>query len=345
VAATLVAALLGAGGAEAGEPAVRVLLARTADPFWIQGTQVQPAGDGLRAGSEAVGPMWRIAAEGPMRAGSLRVRGSVEVHRAPDGMWVVNQVPLEAYVAGTVGREVYPGWPPEVLKAQAVVARTYALHQRALHSRRPWHLEGGTSGQVYGGVDAEADWALRAARETRGQYLTWRGRPILAVYHSASGGRTAASDEVWGRPLPYLISQDVDDEEASPDAYWRVSIPGPTLGRALDPLGIRVGRIHALRVAERSPSGRAARVVVAGSEGSAELSGRALRAALGMDVIRSTLFDIRSGGDAVVFVGSGHGHGVGMSQWGARALAEGGAGYRQILERFYPGTVLAGMPR
>jgi stage II sporulation protein D len=329
-----------AGDARAGEPFIRVLLADTREPLPVAGVRVEPTEGGLRAGGRAVGPVWRAPGAPPLTAGNLRVRGSLEVRRVPDGMWVVNTVPLEAYVAGTLGREVYRHWPAEVLKAQAVVARTYALHERARRAGGAWDLEGDTRGQAYGGVDAEAPPILAATDATRGQILVWEDRPILAVYHATSGGRTASSEEVWGRSLPYLVSLAVDDEEDSPDTYWRVAIPGPTLGRALDPLGIRVGRVRDLRVVGRSQSGRARRLLVTGSEGTQEFSARALRAALGVDVIRSTLFEIQPGPDGFVIAGSGHGHGVGMSQWGARAMAEDGASYREILAFFYPGARL-----
>lgn len=342
LALSLAAAAALTSGAAAAEPAIRVLLASTSRPYAVQDLRVEPAGEGLRAGTRPVGRVWRVDGQQPLRAGDLRVRGSVEVHRVPEGMWVVNQVPLESYVAATLGREVYPYWSPETLKAQAVVARTYALHERLRRTGQPWHVKGGTAGQVYGGVDAEVPSALAAARATRGQYLAWRGRPILAVYHSASGGRTASAEEVWGTALPYLVSVPVENEESSPDTYWRVAISGSKLGRALDPLGIRVGQVRELRVLDRSESGRALRLGVRGSEGSEEIQARALREAMGADVIRSTLFEIRTAGDEFVFVGSGHGHGVGMSQWGAQAMAERGASYRQILAAFYPGTTLVG---
>ena len=77
-----------------------------------------------------------------------------------------------------------------------------------------------------------------------------------------------------------------------------------------------------------------------GTEGSESLEARALRSALGRSVIRSTLFEVRNAEDGFIFVGSGHGHGVGMSQWGAQAMARRGASYREILEWFYPGTQL-----
>jgi stage II sporulation protein D len=91
---------------------------------------------------------------------------------------------------------------------------------------------------------------------------------------------------------------------------------------------------------ERSDSGRATKVRVRGTKGAQVMEARALRTALGASVIRSTLFEIREAGGKIVFVGSGHGHGVGMSQWGAQAMAESGADYRAILAAFYPGTTL-----
>ncbi len=142
------------------------------------------------------------------------------------------------------------------------------------------------------------------------------------------------------------------DEEDSPDTYWRARVTGTTLSRALAPLGLRLGAIREVRVVDRSDSGRARRVHLSGTGGSGKLSGRALRTALGEGVLRSTLFEIRSGDsggndmhagsgeDAFTFVGSGHGHGVGMSQWGAEAMARRGASYREILSAFYPGASL-----
>jgi stage II sporulation protein D len=189
--------------------------------------------------------------------------------------------------------------------------------------------------------------AIRAAvSATRGEFLAYARKPILAVYHSASGGRTASSEEVWGRPLPYLVSLEVADEQDSPDTYWRATISKTKLGRALDSLGIRIGLPRELQVVDRSRSGRALRVRIRGDKGNHDLEARALRTALGESVIRSTLFEIRSAQDAFVFVGSGHGHGVGMSQWGAQSMAQRGATYREIIQTFYPGTsVLGEMPR
>jgi len=334
----------------AGEPAVRVLLEDAAGAVEVRrgGEEIslRPAPGGLRANGQLTGGAWRAADDEPLRVDGMRVRGAVEVERVDQGLRVVNEVPLEAYVAGTVGREVYSYWSAETLKAQAVVTRTYALHERGLRRRRAFDVFGGTRGQVYGGVDAENAAVLAATHATRGEYLAWDSRPILAVFHSASGGQTASSEEVWGRAAPYLVSLPVENEEDSPDTYWRASVSGTTLGRALATLGLDIGPVREVEVVERTPSGRALRVAVRGAGGDSKLGARDLRSALGENVIRSTLFEIRPASDGFVFVGSGHGHGVGMSQWGAEAMARRGAGYRHILATFFPGTELAqGPPR
>jgi stage II sporulation protein D len=325
--------------------AIRVLLRETSAAVQVSGadgrtTRFAAAGAGLKVDSRTVGPVYRLHAALPMRAAGLRVRGTVEVRRAGKGLLVIAELPLEDYVAGTLGREAYRRWHPEALEAHAVVTRTYALHERALHARDPYHVRGDTGGQVYGGLDAELPEMVRATRATRGQFLAFGGSPILAVYHSAAGGMTASAEEVWGRAVPYLVSVEVEHEEESPDTYWRAAFPGTTLGRALAPVGVRVGPVREVRVAERSASGRAHRVRIRGDGGEAVLAARELRRVLGEGVIRSTLFDVRDAPEGFVFVGSGHGHGVGMSQWGAQAMATRGVGYREILAAFYPGTQL-----
>jgi stage II sporulation protein D len=322
-----------------------VLLREANGPVQLAGadgrrTTFAPAGKGLRVGASEVGPVYRLHGARPLRVEGLRVRGTLEVRRAGGGILVVNELPLEDYVAGTLGREAYRHWQAEALKAQAVVTRTYALHERGRRTRGPYHLRGDTGGQVYGGLDAESPEIVRATRATRGQYLAFEGEPILAVFHSAAGGRTASAEEVWGRRVPYLVSVAVDDEEESPDTYWRAAFTGTTLSRALTPLGIRIGPVREIRIAERSGSGRAQRVRIRGAEGETEIEGRELRRLLGEKQIRSTLFEVRGAPEGFVFVGSGHGHGVGMSQWGAQGMATGGATYREILAAFYPGTKL-----
>jgi len=268
----------------------------------------------------------------------------IRVRLAADrGRPVVKRIALEDYVAGALAGEIPASWDREALRAQAVASRSYALHQRAANARAPFDVESTTTSQVY--RPGRVSPSIRAAvRDTGCEVLTHGGAPILAAFHSASGGRTATAQEVWGRPMPYLVSQDVADEDDSPDTYWRVRYTRNSLGRALAAAGHRVGPVEQVEILQRSASDRVLRIRLRGEAGEATLSGRELRSALGDSTLRSTMFQFSQAPDAFVFVGSGSGHGVGMSQWGARALAEHGTEYREILQHFYPGALLKRLP-
>ena len=320
--------------------AVRVLLVQAPGSLWLGGSRVETGPAGLRVDGVDQGSEWWAEGEGSRRVGGLDVRGRVGVHRAVTGLWVVNHVPLERYVLGTLAGEIFESWEPEMLKAQAVAVRSFALHRRRERQHEAYDVVAGTSDQVYLGAWDQPSRLRDAVRATRGEVLVHSGTAILAAFHSASGGRTASAEEVWGRPVPYLISLDGVDEEDSPDTYWRARVPGPTMGRALGALGLEVGKIREVRVAGRSESGRVTGLRVDGDRGSGTVAARALRSEVGDSVLRSTLFEVFRDGDDVLFVGSGHGHGVGMSQWGGQAMAGRGATYREILDVFYPGTRL-----
>jgi stage II sporulation protein D len=198
--------------------------------------------------------------------------------------------------------------------------------------------------QVYRGIEAETVETRAATRATAGEILTFEGEPILAVFHSTAGGRTATAGEVWGLDLPYLRVIEVDEEDDAPHTYWRSVFVQADLVDVLSSagvsVGVGVGAMVGLEVTRRTPSGRVERIEVRGLPQREALQGKRLRRVLRGLGLRSTLFDIRTTDEGVAFVGSGHGHGVGMSQWGARALAERGEPYQRILARFYPGTRL-----
>ena len=337
------APVAGARGAEA--PQVRVRVADGARPLRVAAAGaarlVRPIRGGLALDGRAVGRSWRLAGAPFVTVEGRRYRGALRVLRTASGIAVVNELSLEDYVASVVASETYASFGSEALRAQAVAARTYAAHERMLHAADPWDLEAGTASQAYGGADAETPASRAAAEATRGQVLLYGGAPILAAFHASAGGVTASAEEVWGRRVPYLLSQPVAGEDVSPDTYWRIQVSASELERALRTLGLDVGAVRELSVSERSPSGRAARLRVVGARGAVELEGRRLRQALGEDRLRSTAFQVRRDGDGFVFAGTGRGHGVGMSQWGAYAMSEQGASYRSILARFYPGTRLA----
>jgi SpoIID/LytB domain protein len=350
----------GVGGEANAEVVVRVRLLEVEGPVFVEGPglgrkKIEATRQGLRVDDRVTLRRWRAdGSNGNLRVygaagrgrgargsdGGFRVQGAVVVLPVDGGLAVVNEVPMESYVAGTLGAEMYSSWQDEALRAQAVACRSYALYQVARHGDRDWDVVSDTSSQVYRGVEAETPTVRAAVRATRGEVLVHEGEPALAVYHSASGGQTASADEVWGKTVPYLKSVEVEHEEDSPDTYWQVEVSLEALGRILSASGHAVGDLRRARVTERSASGRVLEIEFQGKRGRARLAGRALRSALGDVTLRSTLFEVRMREESVVFVGTGRGHGVGMSQWGAQAMALRGRRYREILQHFYPGTRL-----
>lgn len=287
------------------------------------------------------GTRWRPDRDGPWQVGSRRHRGGLELRAESGRILVVNHVGLEDYVVATVGGEMPASWPDQALRAQAVATRTYALHQRERRRGSAWDVQASELSQVYRGIESESASTRRAAEATRGEILTHRGRPILAVFHSTAGGRTASAAEVWGRDVPYLGSIDVEHEEDAPFTYWRTVFPPETLSGALaTALGTDIGPVERLEVDARTESGRVERIVARGRTRAIRLEQDQVRTFAETLGLRSRLFDIRSTPQGFAFVGSGYGHGVGMSQWGARELARRGASYQRILARFYPGARL-----
>lgn len=357
---------LAVGTARAAAPEVRVLLVDSSSPVEIR-SSLAAHRVGLTGGRGALavdgrpnGSIWSSAEPGPYQVAGRRYRGRIVVHFDSGRLSIVNHVDLEDYVAATVGGEMPASWPEQALRAQAVATRTYALHQRAaqqkaLHYRLQqaqgnrrtgggsshWDVRATEQSQVYRGMESETPRTRRAADSTRGEILTLAGRPILAVFHSTSGGRTASASEVWGKNVSYLGSIDVDYEDVAPFTYWRTVFAPETLSGLLAAAGSELGRIDRLEVTGRTESGRVERIVAQAASRREEWSGDRLRTLVEGLGLRSRLFDIRSTPQGFAFVGSGFGHGVGMSQWGARELARRGASYQRILARFYPGAELS----
>ncbi len=324
---------------------VRVLLYRGSDPIQV-GQVARPdeikldAEYNLVIAGRSHAKRWAPAGSGPWRVGSRIVRGEIVVQARDRQIEVLNRIGIEDYVASTVGGEMSPSWPTEALRAQAVAARTYVLYEANRHRDRTWDVRATALSQVYRGLEAETPETRRATKSTKGQFLSYAGKPILAVFHSTAGGRTATAGEVWGEDLPYLQIVEVEDEDDAPHTYWRTAFDRSAMAKILEAAGVSVGDLQSVSIDARTPSGRVESLAITGSAGTSRLRGSQLRRLLGGMSLRSTLFEVRESSDEFVFVGSGHGHGVGMSQWGARAMARHGASYKRILARFYPGARL-----
>lgn len=249
---------------------------------------------------------------------------------------VIIELPLEDYLLGVLAREMGAGFPLEALKAQAVLSRTF-LYELALRSplNAPYHVRGDTSHQAFriGAISPEM---ITAVVSTRGEILTFEGAPAVVFFHADNGGISEDPRYVWGFSFPYYrIQRDPFSNQVPP---WRLVLSPEELGR--------VFRFANLRTLElfRSPSGRVMEVVLKGGNRVVRLKGNEFRLTLGSTRLKSLKFRLAKEGRELVFFGEGYGHGVGLSQWGAKRMAEAGLGYKEILSFYYPGTVLLRLP-
>jgi len=254
------------------------------------------------------------------------------------GLLVVNELPLEFYVAGLINQEISSQWPIEVVKAQAVIARTYAMYRKQKRVTGDYHVEATVADQVYAGSMTEDERSLYAVKETIGEVLTYNGELALTVYHSNSGGMTEDAKNIWGKDYPYLRQVKSSFDKDSSHFSWILNMSPQSIETALKDAGYSIFDIQNIIPVYTTNSGRVIKVMMHYAGWKLEMSGEDLRKAVGYDKLKSTMFTVEIVNSSFVFNGKGYGHGVGLSQWGAKGMAEKGYTYTEILEHFYPGT-------
>ena len=270
--------------------------------------------------------------DGYVWIGDRWYRGRTQLVPTSKGLTAVNHVNLEHYLYSVLGAEMSPSWPLEALKAQAVAARSFALHKRS-SGTTVYDVTNTTSSQVYKGIETEAQSTHQAVNATAGQVMTYGGKVILAAFHSSSGGHTENVEDIWTQPLPYLRGV-ADYDMGAPVFQWTKSFSKGEMSRLIS----GVGNVVSMTPERRTPQGRVVTMKVQGDRGTKRVSGNDLRSALGL---RSTLFAVSSTGSGFQIDGRGYGHGLGLSQWGAHNLAAQGTNYQQILGHYYQSATLA----
>jgi stage II sporulation protein D len=247
------------------------------------------------------------------------------------GITAVNVVDLEDYLLSVLPSEMPSNWPVEALRAQAIAARSYAAANIGKHEADGYDLKANVEDQVYNGISSESDTCNQAIADTAGIVIKHQDKVVTAFFHSASGGFTELSEHVWNHSLPYLQSVP-DYDDASPHASWTRTVSVNKLESNLSNAGINIGDLLGTVVVARSPSQRAKTVMFTGSHGVRFIDAGQLRKILQLP---STNFTIAGEGENYVIAGRGSGHGLGLSQWGARSLAEQGYNAAQILAYYY----------
>ena len=275
------------------------------------------------------------------RVDGKNYRGEITLWPTDKGISVVNTLGVEPYLYGVLPKEMSQLWPEEALKAQAIASRTYTYHNLLSRKRDPrFDLEATTAFQVYGGADTETPETTRAVDLTTGSYLAFQGRPIIACFHANSGGITESADAVWGAALPYLQGVKDSFSRLTPEVCWKKKLGRDALVKRLWEKGYKPGGIISIETTDPTPSGRIGRIIIHTTRGRIELTGNEFRLTMGPTLIKSTRFTVTREGKGYLFEGCGYGHGVGMSQWGARKMAALGFTFDTILHHYYKNVSL-----
>ena len=288
-----------------------------------------------------------------------RYAGELRVSLNKNNLQIINYLKLEKYLQSVVGSEMPKEFPLAALQAQAIAARTYAL--KLLGKRKLFDVHSTEASQVYLGIESETPKIKKAVRSTRSLALFYNDKLIDAVFHSSSGGRTENSGKVWSYQLPYLRSV-VDYDQKSIKYSWLNKFTSAELDQIFPDLG----GLNGIQTTKKSNSDRVLKIRLYGRNGIENISGKVFREKL---QLLSTKFEVNLKfkqenkfkeikhyndkkfnnilpqplpvipKDYVLEVqGYGAGHGVGMSQWGAKAMAEKGSGFHQILKHYYTGV-------
>lgn len=270
--------------------------------------------DGQRKASAFA--MWRFDAAGD----SLRVRVTL---------------PSERYVAAVLAAEAAADEPRASLRALAIVVRSYALTHKG-------ELTDSTSTQTLR-LEPASPAIAAAVRDTAGETLWFRGRQVAGFFTQSSGGTTESSSTAWGGPVQPWLPVQADPASERVPSQWHTEIPLADLRAALAAQGYAMrSALHGVTVERHTASGRAARVLLMGDGERLALPAPTFRfavdRALGWNRLRSDLYTVHLAGTTALFEGRGYGHGVGLSQSGARALALAGRDTPAILRTYFPGA-------
>ena len=259
----------------------------------------------------------------------------------------IEEMDIERYVAGVVAGEMKNDWPMEALRAQAILARTFVL--KFMQDKK----------SKYDGADISTDVAEaqayapdsvnarveEAVNGTRGLVMVYGGEFPNAWFHAHSGGMTelpsVALEYKDGDP-DYLRPTASEESDKAPDNVkaWTARFTRDEVALACADAGVKVGEVSTVALGEKGASGRAKALLVNGEP----VSAPSFRIQIGANKLKSTLIDsVSVDGDEVVFKGRGFGHGVGLSQWGAYALAEQGENAAGILQKYFPGVEIVEM--
>lgn len=298
---------------------------------------------------------------------------TLEIFLYNDSLSLVNHTDIETYLRGVVGSEMPDDWPIEALKAQALASRTYA-YSRSLSARQRnayFDVTDDTNSQVYLGL-RDLPRSFQAISATENQIITYQSKPIESVFHSSSGGYTENNETIWsGSPTPYLRGVPSPGEEISPHFSWYKSFSRKVVFNTLNTyltqhkMTLLTQAPFSLAITEKGISPRVRKLTLCQDKREIILNGSDF---VTLFNLKSTWFELywytpeatgllppmmtflnqqpthTNPEEQLYIIGRGWGHGIGMSQYGALAMAKKGKTYEEIIRHFYSSTVVGSIP-
>lgn len=278
-----------------------------------------------------------------IKVDKLKYLGEMEFVVEGKNIRPINTLPLEDYLKSVVHREMPQTWNLEALKAQAVSARTFA------EVRINQVIDDTQNNQVYGGYDwgsSTYDRSSKAVEETRGETLTYNGNLVQTFYSSSNGGKIESNNGAWGSStLPYLQAK---KDPYDPQTVFEYDISENDLkAKVKSYTSVNIKTIESVKVSARTEGDYAQSIEFSVNQGLNTFTMKAsdFRKAIGASLVKSTNIEhINESKKGFVIKGKGFGHGVGMSQHGANAMAKQGHDYKEILNFYYKNTSLKVLP-
>lgn len=263
---------------------------------------------------------------GGMKLNDGYIRGDLEIRAGSGTLMLINIIDIEEYLRYTISREMNSSWPVEALKAQTVLARTYALKKKYRSNSCLYDIGVTTMEQVYGTFKEDSIEVIAAVSGTIGEVLKYKGEIVEAFYHSCCGGHTSDSKEIFGREIPYLKGVECACKGECPYGRgWSYKV------RLQD-----IEKTFGIKNIQDITSGDD-KIVITGNK-RVVLSKNSFRGKIGFKELKSSYYVLRRSGNYLVIEGKGFGHTTGLCQYGAKRMAEEGKNYREILMHYFPGV-------
>lgn len=274
--------------------------------------------------------------EGAIELNNTRYRGEIRIVQQFNNRFsVIEEIDLESFICGVLGSEMPRTWNEEALRAQAVTARTYAMYKKKVRRDEVHHLE--MLELAYKGMSSESPRLNKIVHDTKGVVMVYEWNIFPAYFHSTCGGHTEGADSVFGKDnIPPLSGVACNYCNNTKYSRWSMDISKSEIERRLRAANISVSNINTVKAIETGAGKHGSRVSIVSANGSREMNANDFRLTVGPNYLYSTAFDTRNNGNSITFSGRGWGHGVGLCQYGAQAMAEKGFQWTAILKYYYP---------